>query len=97
MKQEKQPFLDQLKPELDKLNIFTQEGCRKLLEHLNEKHCTEKIELTDENFQMINIKKTVLKFLIMFHPDKNHDKGKKLQVLYEEITKALNHFYEVYK
>ena len=46
---------------------------------------------------MMNMKKTVLKFLIVFHPDKNHDKGKKLKVLYEEITKALNHFYEVYK
>ncbi len=60
---ERQPLLDQLKTELETLAKFTEKGCRPLLEHLNEKHCPNKIDLTDESFQMHRIKKTVLKFL----------------------------------
>ena len=55
------------------------------------------IELTDENCSNSKIKKMVLKFLMKFHPDKNQAKGRKIQVLYEEISKFLTRYNEVYK
>ena len=44
-------------------------------------------------------KKLLLKFLSDYHPDRNNEKdfGKKWEVLAEEITKKVTHFYECLK
>ena len=53
--------------------------------------------LNYENCKEAKIKRTILKFIDVTHPDKHTGKERHVQLLYEEITKMLNGMYERHK
>jgi len=50
----------------------------------------KKLELKDEHLQEKSLKRTMTKMLTFFHPDKNSNEERKIQILREEITKLIN-------
>ena len=57
-----------------------------------------KFELTDEMLSEGQVKRTItLKFSRIFHPDRNVNEERKVQVLRAEIMKHLSSFIEEYR
>ena len=58
----------------------------------------KKIELSEEMLTESNLKRTMtMKFSIIFHPDKQVNEEKKIQVLRAEIMKMINQFVVTFK
>ncbi len=55
------------------------------------------LKLDDENTKSDKMRKTILKFIAVTHPDKHAGKERHIQLLFTEITKMLNKFYESFK
>lgn len=85
-----------IKDQLDAIKLNSKgNDIRVFLNHLNNSYSPEQpIELTNENCKLGQARKTILKFVRIFHPDKQHGKEKHIQILYLEITKILNRFNE---
>mmetsp|Transcript_40396 Transcript_40396/g.46301 ORF Transcript_40396/g.46301 Transcript_40396/m.46301 type:complete len:363 (-) Transcript_40396:257-1345(-) len=95
---ERQPYLDALKEELKALQEKFDEGKEAYLRHIYAKHPPKGSKrLEPEDFK--GDKKSLMKVIRYYHPDKNNEKGqaKKWSVLCDEITKYLNIFYEEFK
>ena len=70
-----------LKDDLDKLESVANQGCKEFLIFLNKKYVPKdkKLTLTEDNLNESSIKRTmILKFLPIFHPDKNMDEERKV-------------------
>ena len=90
--------MKKIKVELDACKEKFKEGTRPFLEHLVQTHAKDaSSHLNDENCKDAKIKRTILKFIAVTHPDKHTGKERHVQLLYEEITKMLNEIYERYK
>jgi hypothetical protein len=55
------------------------------------------LKVNDENTKAEKMRKTILKFIAVTHPDKHGGKERHIQLLFEEITKMLNEIYERFK
>lgn len=85
--------LIKIKAEFDKDTVI-------FLRYLNDNYipAEKKIELTDEMLKENQLKRTIItKFCPIFHPDKNVNEEKKIQVLRQEITKFLTRKIEYFK
>jgi hypothetical protein len=94
---EKQPFLNELKPELNAFKDKADEGAAALLEHIYRAHPPVTGDVRDAS---ADLKKQVLNAIRHYHPDRasktrstdtrSAHEAKKWAVLCEEITKELN-------
>lgn len=74
--------------------------CKGFLRFINDTYAPadRKIELTDEMLSADKIKRTMtIKFSKIFHPDKNVNEPRQVQILREEIMRVINIFVEEYK
>ena len=75
-------------------------GCAEFLRYLHENYIPEdkKFELTAEMLSENQLKKTMQKrFALVFHPDKNENEERKVQVLRQEIMQMINNWVEQFK
>lgn len=94
------PFLDMIRNDLDKITSEVKKGCRSFLEFVNNNYVPvdRKIDLTEEKLKDGELRRTMIRlFLPIFHPDKNIDEPKQIQLLRQEITKRINVFNEEMK
>lgn len=92
--------MDMIAEDLTKLRAEQAKDCASFLRFLNENYVPteKKIELTDEMLNEQNLKRTmVVKFSRIFHPDRQVNEEKKIQVLRQEIMKMINQFIEQFK
>ena len=90
--------MKKIKSELDACQQKLNEGTRAFLEHLAKTHAKEAgLVVDDESCKDAKIKKTILKFIAVTHPDKHTGKERHIQLLFEEITKLLNNVYDRFK
>jgi len=78
------PFLDMIKDDLDKIAKEVKKGCRSFLEFINDNYVPvdRKIELTEEKLKDGELRRTMIRlFLPIFHPDKNTEEEKQIQLL----------------
>lgn len=89
-----------IKEDLQKVKLEAQKGCKSFLKMINELYApaTRKIDLTDELLSEDKLKRTITtKFSKVFHPDKNVNEPRQIQILREEIMRFLNIFVEELK
>ena len=89
-----------LKEDFSKLELEANKGCKEFLVFLNTNYipADKKLDLTEDTLKEAFLKKTMIKmFLPIFHPDKNMEEERKIQILREEITKHINNFTELFK
>ena len=97
---ENKPYLDALKEDFEKLEAEVKKGCKEFLTYINDNYvpAEKKIDLKEEMTKESQLKKTMIKsFVPIFHPDKNVNEEKKIQLLREEICKHINNFVEQFK
>ena len=100
MNAENQQYLDLIVEDLAKLKSEHTKGPAAFLKFVNENYspADKKIELTEEMLTDGNLKRTMtIKFSKVFHPDKQVNEEKKIQVLRAEIMKMINQFVEMFK
>ena len=74
--------------DLENIKREGQKGCKDFLKYINENYVPEgrKITLNDENLKESNLKRLMTtKFAVIFHPDKNRNEARQIQILREEI------------
>ena len=92
--------MDLIAEDLTKLKAEFDKGCESFLRYLNQHYvpADKKIVLTDEMLSESKLKHTmVTKFSRIFHPDKQVNEEKKIQVLRQEIMKLINQFIDQFK
>eukprot|EP01138_Halocafeteria_seosinensis_P012133 gb/GECG01012401.1/.p1 GENE.gb/GECG01012401.1/~~gb/GECG01012401.1/.p1 ORF type:complete len:451 (+),score=65.95 gb/GECG01012401.1/:1-1353(+) len=94
---ERGPILEELQPELDALKAADLSAYA-LLKYVYEKHPPKESAHVLGPLDSDNLKKTLIKAISHYHPDKNAGKDSlQWTVLCEEITKMLNFRYEFFK
>lgn len=86
--------IEKIKKEADKGD------CAAFLKYLNEHYipAEKKLTLTDEQLKEENLKKTITtKFARIYHPDKNRNEERQVQILREEVMRVLNKLLEMFK
>ena len=97
---ENKPYLDALKEDFEKLEAEVKKGCKEFLTYINDTYvpAEKKLDLKEGMLKESQLKKTMVKsFVPIFHPDKNVNEEKKVQLLREEIWKYINNFVEQFK
>ena len=97
---ELQPFLEMWAEDLRKLKEEQKKGAQTFLKYILENYVPEdkKFELTEEMLNEGQVKRTItIKFSRIFHPDRNVNEERKVQVLRQEIMKHLSSFIEEYR
>ena len=100
MGDENRPFLEMWAQDLRKLKEEKAKGAQTFLKYLLANYVPEdkKFELTDSMLSEAAIKRTIaIKYSKIFHPDRNMNEERKIQVLRAEIMKHLSSFIEEYK
>ena len=95
------PFRDLIVEDLTKLKAEAAKGnCAGYLKYLNEHYtpAARKLTLTDEMLSEEKLKRLITtKFSLIYHPDRNRNEARQVQILREEIMKTLNIFLEEFK
>ena len=94
------PFKELIKEDLKKVQEEAKKDCKSFLRYCNEHYApaAKKIAITDEMLTDDKLKRTITtKFSIIFHPDKNVNEPRQIQILREEIMRFLNIFLEELK
>ena len=90
-----------IKEDLEKIKKeFDKDDCKAFLRYLNENYVPEgkKVELTDDMLTEDKIKRTMtVKFSRIFHPDKQTNEKRQIQLLRAQIMTHSNEFIEQYK
>ena len=74
--------------DLENIKREVQKGCKDFLKYVNENYvpAERKFTLTEENLKEGNLKRLMTtKFALVFHPDKNRNEPRQVQILREEI------------
>ena len=77
-----------IKEDLKKIQEEAKKDCRNFLKYCNEHYApaAKKIDITDEMLSDDKLKRTItMKFKVIFHPDKNVNEPRQIQILREEI------------
>ena len=95
------PYRKMIEEDLVKIRqAVNSKGCKDFLVFLNENYvpAERKIALTEEALQENNLKKLMtLKFAIVFHPNKNVNEPRHIQLLREDIMVHLNGFMDKFR
>ena len=95
------PFRDMIAEDLAKVKAEVAKGdCAGFLKFLNEHYtpAARKLTLTDDMLTEDKLKRLItVKFSIIYHPDKNRNEPRQIQILREEIMRNLNIFLEEFK
>jgi len=97
---ETKEYVEALKDEFAELTEAKGKGDRSYLEKLNDKFLpkeTAKFEFEEASFHLSKMKKLIIKFVAVFHPDKQSGMDAKTKFFREEICKTLNVMNERYK
>ena len=87
-----------IKKDLKKIRKEFKKGAKSFVTFCNEHYvpAEKKVPITDEMLSEDKLKRTITtKFAIIFHPDKNVNEPRQIQILREEIMRSLNSFVEV--
>lgn len=93
------PFREMIKDDLAKISAEKKKDCATFLKFINENYMPggKKFTLTDEQLKSDKIKSSLKKFFIKFHPDKQVNEPRQIQILREEIMRVLNTWNESLK
>ena len=93
------PFRQMIVEDLANIERELQKGCKDFLTYINKNYVPEgrKITLTEENLKESNLQRLIKKFAIIFHPDKNVNEARQIQIFREDIMKKLTMFIEELK
>ena len=94
------PFRAMIEQDLANIKREVQKGCKEFLKYVNDNYVPEarKIALDDDKLKESNLKRLmVIKFSIIFHPDKNINEERQVQILREEIMRKITTFIEEFK
>ena len=97
---ENEVFREMCKEELAEIRKTREkETAQKFLKFILEKYSSKsgKLVLTEQMLQTGNMKKTLLKVIRLYHPDKQPQNDLKWCFMAEEISKYLNSIYESFK
>lgn len=92
----KEEFLEKLKDKIEEIQRESVKGCYFAMKLIISKYLPEKenkLVVVDDDLKSQTIKKTLLKLIAQFHPDKHFGIKMIDAVLYEEITKTLTNHY----
>jgi dTDP-4-amino-4,6-dideoxygalactose transaminase len=97
-KKEKGPILEKLAPVLKEIKAADEKSMYNLLAHIYTKHPPKvQHDYVEKDVNSENIKRTIMKAIRNYHPDKQMLFGMEWRVLCEEITKCLTVRYETIK
>lgn len=94
------PFIAKVKADLDKVRAEGKKDCVTFLKFINEKYTPEakRLTLTDDMVTEDKLKRLMkVKFSPVYHPDKNVNEPREIQILREEIMRFINIFLEEFK
>ena len=89
-----------IKEDLEKIKAESQKGCKTFLKFANDQYApaTKKLTLKEEDLSDDKLRKLMTtKFALIFHPDKNINEPRQIQILREEVMRVINIFVEEFK
>ena len=94
------PFRDMVLADITNVKEEAKKGCKVFLQYINTNYTpTErKLTLTEEMLTEDKLKRLMsTRFALIYHPDKNVNEPRQIQILRAEIMKLINVFVEEYK